>query len=59
MPFSEQIPASVMAGTMADMISMMVGSISTRSTMHRVSRLLHDSGLRGQSEHGIRIHISG
>ena len=59
MLFWEKIPASVMAGMMPDMVSMMVGSISTRSTMYRASHLPHESGLRGQSDDGIRIHLSG
>ena len=59
MPFWEKIPASVMAGTMADMVSMMVGSMCTSSIKYRPSRLPRAGGLRGLSEHGIRIHQSG
>jgi len=50
-----KIPASVMAGTMADMVSIMVGSISTRSIMYRRSRLPHESVWCGVSEHGIKM----
>ena len=59
MPFSVKIPASVMAGTMADMITMMDGSMCTSSIMYRPSRLPRVSGLRGLSEHGIKTKKSG
>ena len=59
MPFWAKIPASVMAGMIPDIVTMMVGSKSTSSIMNRPSRLRHDSVLRGESEGGIRTIAAG
>ena len=59
MLFWEKIPASVMAGMMPDIVTIMNDSMSMSSSIYRPACLLRASVLRGQSDDGIRIHLSG